>query len=120
MRTIMMVDDTKEFRKKVKKYFKLNKIKVLDAPDALEAANILMRKRELIELILLDIQMPEVDGRDVFEIVHEYAPAIPVIVCSVMPLRDQKLKIPRVRAYFQKTESEEALLKKVKSIMGME
>ena len=38
----------------------------------------------------MDLQIKEVDGRGIFDIIHEYAPEIPVVVQSVLPLKEQK------------------------------
>ena len=40
--------------------------------DALEVVEVLMRNSRELDLILLDIQMPEVDGRGIHEIVSDY------------------------------------------------
>jgi len=120
MRTIMIVDDEKEFRKKYKQLLKAEGYKVLEAPNAVEVANLLMRNKSLIDLILLDINLPQVDGREIFEVINEYAPTLDIIVTSVHPLQDQKLKIPRAIDYFNKSQSNDVLLKKVRNILGLQ
>ncbi|MFH1359457.1 MAG: response regulator receiver protein, partial [Candidatus Omnitrophota bacterium] len=70
-------------------------------------------------LILLDINLPEVDGRGIFDIIDEYAPEKSIIVTSVHPLGDQRLKIPKAVDYHQKSNSDETLLKKVKKVLGV-
>lgn len=120
MRTILLVDDEKDIRKKYKKFLKTKGFKIVEAPDALEVANILMRLKSNIDLILLDINIPEVDGRGIFEIIDEYAPELPIIVLSVHPLHDQKLRIPRAAEYHSKLHSEETLFRKIKDVIGAE
>lgn len=119
MRKILVVDDEKDMRKKFKRLFVTKGFKVLEAPNALEVANILMREKSDIDLILLDIQIGELDGRDIFDIIDEYAPSLPVIVSSVMPLGDQRLKIPRAADYFHKADKEEVLLSKACRLLGI-
>lgn len=118
MRTILIVDDEKDMRKKYKKLLVKKGFRILEAPNALEVANALMRAKSTIDLILLDINIKEVDGRDISEIVEEYAPNIPIIVTSVLPLQDQKLKIRRAVDYFNKSHKDELLLKKIRNVVG--
>ena len=118
-RTILIVDDERGIRSKYKKFLKKEGFRVLEAPNALEVANLLMREKSTLDLILLDINMREVDGRDIFDIIDEYAPSLQVIVSSIFPLHDQKLKIPRAADYFNKSHKKELLLSKIKKILGV-
>ena len=118
MKTVLAIDDNKEQRKQYKEIFKKHGIDVLEAPDALEVSNIIMRDKDKIGLILLDLQIDEVDGRDIYGIIRDYTTSIPIIVSSVLPIKDQKLKIPHARGYHQKSEGNESLLNKVQTILG--
>ena len=119
MRTILIVDDEKKFRDKYKKMLVKSGFDVIEASSALEVAEALMRDKSRIDLILLDINLPEVDGRGIFEIVDEYAPSIDIIVTSVLPLGDQRLTIPRAIDYFQKSKDSKVLLGKIKDALGL-
>jgi len=118
MNKVMLVDDNEEIRAKYKQALESHGFEVIEAPQALEVAEILMREQRNIGLILLDLQMPEVDGVGVFEIISEYTNNIPVMISSVLPIQDQKLKISKARDYFQKSEGEEVLISKVKTVLG--
>ena len=119
MRTILLIDDEKKMRQKFKKLLKTEKFRVLEAESAIEVADILMREHSTIDLILLDMNLPEVDGRGIFDIVDEYAPELPIIITSVNPINDQKLQIPRAVDYYQKLQDEKILLTKVRSALGL-
>ena len=119
MRTILLVDDEKKMRQRFKKMLKAEKFRVLESASAIEVADTLMREHSSIDLILLDINIPEVDGRGIFDIVEEYAPELPIIVTSVNPLMDQKLRIPNAVDYFQKLDNDKVLLTKVKNALGI-
>ncbi len=119
MRTVLLVDDEKKMRMRFKKLLKAEKFRVLEAQSAIEVADALMREHSSIDLILLDINIPEVDGRGIFDIVDEYSPELPIIVTSVNPLMDQKLRIPRAVDYFQKLDDDKILLRKVKNALGI-
>ena len=117
MEKILIIDDDRKFRKEYKGRFKSLGFGVLEAPDALEVVNLLMREHKNIALIILDINIPEVDGRGIYEIIQEYAPEIPVVVSSVFPISNQKLKIQRARGYHNKINGKDVLIKKVKEIL---
>jgi len=118
MSTIFIVDDDNEMREKYTKILTDEGFKVFEAADAVAVADIIMRDRSEIELVLLDINMPEVDGRGIWEIVDEYAPEIKIIVSSVLPLQDQKLKIPRAAGYFNKADDSKVLMKIINDVLG--
>ena len=120
MRTVLIVDDEERFRNKFKKMLVKAGFDVIEASSALEVAEALMRDRSKIDLVLLDINLPEVDGRGIFEIVDEYAPNLDMIVTSVLPLTDQKLRIPRAIDYFQKSKDSNILLNKVRNALGIQ
>lgn len=119
MGKVMVIDDNVEFRKKCRKMFKDLGLEVVEAPDALETSNLLLREMSDIDLILLDLQIAEVDGRDIYDIIREYTTSIPILVCSVLPLSEQKLRVPHVRDYFNKAEGEEVLRSKVKTLLNL-
>lgn len=114
---ILLVDDDKDLQKKYSKILKDAGYQVIQARDALDVVQTLMCHKDDIDLILLDIQMPEVDGRDVFEMIQDYVTIIPVMVFSVLPVPDQKLKIPRARDYFNKADSDKILLQKISAML---
>ena len=120
MRTILLVDDEVAMRRKYRTFLREQGFTVIVAPNALSVANILMCESSRLDLIILDINIPEVDGRDIYDIIKEYAPNIPILVSSVIPLQDQKLKIPRAAGYFNKADSDEAFLAKVCKVLGVE
>jgi len=115
---VLIVDDDTNIRKRYRKLLSENNIKTLVAPEALKVGEILMRDKSELALILLDLQLPEVDGRGIYDIVQEYCPTIPIIVSSVLPIKEQKLRIPRARGYFNKADGDEKLLDQVKKVLG--
>lgn len=119
MSKVMVIDDNVEFRKKCRKMFKDLGLEVLEAPDALETSNLLLRETSDIDLILLDLQIAEVDGRDIHDIIRDYTTSIPVVVCSVLPLNEQKMRIPHARDYFNKADGEDVLRSKVKTLLNL-
>ncbi|MBR4617820.1 MAG: sporulation transcription factor Spo0A [Bacilli bacterium] len=81
---VLMIDDNVELVKMVKEYF--NKDKdinvVLDAHDGVQGMNIIDKKRNEYDLILLDLVMPNKDGKSVLEEMREKAIDKKVIVLT--------------------------------------
>lgn len=119
MYTILIVDDEKEMRKKYKDAFAKESFRIIEAADALGCAECLMRDCSAIDLIILDINIAEVDGKDIFDIIDQYDSTKQILISSVHPVQDQRLKIPRAIEYHNKADGEEALLMKVKNVLGI-
>lgn len=111
MKKILIIDDEERIRDIYVRMFVPEGIIVRRAADATEAINILIR--EAIDLILLDIGMPQIGGRTAFEILKEYDPQARIIISSVYPIEKQKTMIPGAEDYFDKSEGPIWLLKKV-------
>jgi len=84
---------------------------VFEASNVIEAAKILTY--EEIDLVLLDIRMPGVDGRKLYEMICAARPETKVIVASVYTIDKQKEMIPEARDYYDKSQGPIGLLEKV-------
>ena len=79
-KTILIADDEKGIRDSLKRLLEFEKYHVLateDGPTALK-----MLEKERVDLILLDIKMPGMDGLEVLAKVHEESPELPVVIIS--------------------------------------
>ncbi|MDO8580196.1 MAG: response regulator [Candidatus Omnitrophota bacterium] len=115
---VLIVDDEIEMRRKFKKLLKEDGFDVYEAKDALDVANVLMRDGRKLDLVLLDINIAEINGRDIFDIIIGYSPNVKVIVTSVFPVKDQKLRVPKANDYFNKADDGPLLLKKISDLIG--
>jgi len=111
MRTILIVDDQSRIRETYRQILLKDGYYVLEASTADEANEIL--KNETVDLMLLDIKMPGVSGKILYEIRKMFHQDTKVIVCSVYPLEDQKQIIQGAHDYFDKSEGLNALRQKV-------
>ena len=59
-RKILIVDDDIEIRKIISIYLRNEGYEIIDAPDAIEALDIL--RNTTVDLIILDIMLPKMDG----------------------------------------------------------
>lgn len=114
MKTVLVIDDEERIRNIYRGMFRTLSSRILriyEAPNAVAATNVLIRDK--IDLILLDIKMPGIDGRTMFEVIHEYSPAVDVIVASVFPIDTQKQLLPDAMDYYDKSHGPLVLLDKL-------
>ena len=57
-------------------------LRVLEAEDGLVAIQMFEAHKDEISLVLLDLTMPNLDGREAFQRIREISPSVPVILCS--------------------------------------
>jgi CheY-like chemotaxis protein len=80
---ILLVDDSPVERLALAHFLRGNGYRVDEAADG--DAAILQLKHRPVDLMLLDLQMPETDGFDVLSYVQEHRRSLPVILLSGMP-----------------------------------
>lgn len=108
MKKILIIDDEDRIRDIYCRLFVQAGIIVRKAKNATEATNIMIR--EEIDLVLLDIRMAIVDGREMFDIIKEYNPFGKVIISSVYPVEKQRELIPKALDYYDKSDGPIKLL----------
>ena len=117
MKKILIIDDEEKIRAAYRALLRKEGFEILEAKNASQGTFKLI-SAEHIDLILLDINMPEVDGVTMREVINEYDPHSKIIVASVYPIDEQKQAIPQADDYFDKVQGVDVLLDKVKKALG--
>jgi DNA-binding NtrC family response regulator len=112
---VLIVDDEDRIRSVFVKIMQREGFHVLEAAGAGKAYDLLLENP--VDLILLDINMINVDGTVLYEIVQQFCKNAKVIVTSVYPLEDQKKLIQGAADYYDKSDSLQVLIHKVKRLM---
>jgi CheY-like chemotaxis protein len=81
---LLVCDDSPVERLALSHFLRLRKFEVDEAADGRSA--LLHLQHRPIDLLILDLQMPEVDGFEVLNYLREHRPGLPVILLSGMPL----------------------------------
>ena len=115
MKTILIVDDEKKIRNMYTHLFSKEGFKVIAASNAMDANDILLKER--VDIMLLDINMPELDGGVLGEITDAFHKRTKVIVSSVYPVDDQKQVVKGAAGYYDKSDSSSILLDKIKELL---
>jgi two-component system nitrogen regulation response regulator NtrX len=96
-KTILIADDERGIRDSLKRLLEFESYKVLlanDGPNALAA----MRDQR-VDLVLLDIKMPGMDGMEVLSRVHKEQPELPVVIISGHGTIQTAVEATRLGAY---------------------
>ena len=93
-KTFLIVDDDNFNIQLIKTMLdKLANVKVVSTDKGSEALTVLKVCGEYIDMVLLDLQMPEMKGEDVLEAIrNEMQSDVPVLIISVNGLEEQELK----------------------------
>ena len=115
MKRILIIDDERRIGQSYTVLLTEEGFEVKHASSAQEATNLLIR--EHFDLVLLDINMPGVDGKVMYEIVREYDRNMKVIVSSVYPIEEQVQSILGASAYHNKSQGVDILVAKIKEVL---
>jgi len=93
--------------------------RVIVAKDGKQAVDTIGKKGDGIDLVILDLIMPEMGGDKAFDLIREIQPAMPVILSSGYSLNDQANAIMRrgCNDFIQKPFTISALSQKVRKIL---
>jgi two-component system cell cycle sensor histidine kinase/response regulator CckA len=80
--TILVVDDEEMVRTVAVRILKRLGFSVLMASDGVEAINIFRERHDEIACVLLDLKMPNMDGKETFDELCRINADVPVILCS--------------------------------------
>lgn len=79
--TILIVDDESRMRKLIKDFLIKKEYKILEAQDGEEALKVFEQNSEKINLILLDVMMPKLDGWSVLRQIRQNS-TVPIIMLT--------------------------------------
>jgi len=105
VKNVLVIDDEERIRKLYTRLFHAvgqRIFQIFEASSAESATEILIRTH--IDLVILDINMPKIDGRTMHEVIKEHCPQMKVLIASVYPVSIQKKYIPYAGEYYDKSE----------------
>jgi DNA-binding response OmpR family regulator len=80
--TILIVDDESRMRKLIKDFLRQKNYNIMEAADGEEALNIYNENRDKINLILLDVMMPKLDGWSVLRQIRQDNKEVSIIMLT--------------------------------------
>jgi two-component system, NtrC family, nitrogen regulation response regulator NtrX len=97
MKTVLVVDDEHAIRESIKMILEYEKFGVVFAEDGPSA--IARVQAGGVDLVLLDIKMPGIDGMRVLQVIRESYPALPVVMISGHGTIETAVEATRLGAY---------------------
>lgn len=112
LRKVLVVDDEPRIRSLFSRRLSEEGFAVVASEDGEEALDII-RKNEDIDLVVLDIVLPQSSGLDVFDAIRKEFPQLRIIVSSVYPRDEQEFMIWDADDYYYKTDNLSKLVDKI-------
>lgn len=114
-RTVLIVDDAAVVRRLAYRLLSEAGYRVFEAGGATEALEVLTLARGRVDVVLVDVVMPEVNGVDLARMVREVAPQAVTVFMSAFPaevLVREGIRDPQVR-FLAKPFTREELLRAI-------
>jgi DNA-binding response OmpR family regulator len=80
--TVLVVDDESRMRKLIKDFLKQKNYNILEAEDGEVALKVYNENKEKINLILLDVMMPKLDGWSVLRQIRQENKTVPIVMLT--------------------------------------
>jgi CheY-like chemotaxis protein len=118
-KNILIVEDDELSYEYLKEILKDTEANILHAKDG-QAAIDFCKKETNLDLVLMDIQLPGIDGNTATEKIREFNENIPIIAQTAYALEDEKKKILQAGCndYVSKPLDEEKLYEKIHNFLG--
>jgi CheY-like chemotaxis protein len=115
--TVLVVEDDEPTRLAMASWLAHEGFLVLTAADGHEAVGHLERPLEPIDVTVLDVELPDVDGIALCQKVREMYPTMPVVICSGHAAPEEVARLLELGAsrYFRKPVEPDELLAAVES-----
>jgi CheY-like chemotaxis protein len=83
--TVLVVDDEPALRQVVRRTLEAEGFQVEEAPDGASALRLVQARAEPFDLVLTDLSMPHIDGRQLSETLSRYRPGVALLGMSADP-----------------------------------
>jgi DNA-binding response OmpR family regulator len=116
---VLLVEDDRATREAMTSWLAAEGFMVLAAANGREAVRHLERPPEPIDVVVLDVGLPDVSGVDLCQRVRERYPAMPVVVCTGGAAPEEVAQLVRLGAsrYFHKPVEPDELLSAVEAAL---
>ena len=116
-RSILVIDDAESIRFFLKTTLTSEGFTVTDADTCVRGLKKI--EKECIDLVVLDLGLPDMDGLEMLETLHDKEPELAVIICTVRDDRETKKKAFSLgaREYITKPFDVDEMLSSISSIL---
>jgi PAS domain S-box-containing protein len=119
--TILVVDDQEGLCTLLSEILRNNGYSVLSAPNGREALRLVREHPGRIDLVITDMVMPQMGGRELAEMLRGLEPKIKILLMSGYMYKEQDMNEldSRDHAFIEKPFTPEALLHKIRDVIAM-
>jgi len=119
-RTILLVDDEEHVLQTTRTMLEENGFAVITAADGVEGVEVLRNQAAHLNVVVLDMNMPRMDGAEAFRQMHRIAPGVPVILTSGFDEQDAVSEFTGagLAGFIQKPYRMKALLQKIEAALA--
>ncbi|MDP8214333.1 MAG: response regulator [Candidatus Euphemobacter frigidus] len=116
---ILLVDDEEDFRVSIGIRLKWFGYTVIEAASGEDALKVLEERKKGVDLVLLDMIMPGMDGAEAFEKMRKLIPGLSVIICTGYALDEttQEMLQKGAAAFLQKPFKPDELTVKIRQVL---
>ncbi len=116
---ILVVDDEKNIREITENSLLTYNYKILSANDGSKAFSLFAKYKHEISLVLIDIQMPSIDGLQVIKVLQRMNPNVKIIVMSGIESNRQLIDANdiKIEAFLSKPYTLGKLLEKIEAVI---
>lgn len=117
--TILIIDDENSVRQAAEEIIKGIGYKVITASGGKEGLDVYKAKKDEIDVVMLDMVMPEMGGEKTFQALKQIDPEVKVLLASGYTAMDKAARIldQGVAGYIQKPFGVKALSKKLREVL---
>ena len=114
---ILLIDDSKFARMRLRKPLEEAGITISEANGGAEGLQRVKESRP--DLVVCDVNMPDIEGPEVVKMIYAYDPTIPVVMLTANPDRDLKFAVIdyNVRAFMSKIHQIEKIAEKIVKVL---
>ena len=119
---ILVVDDEPAIRELLKSMLERFNYQVIEASDGESAADIYLKEKDGIDMIILDLIMPGWSGKKTLKEIRKINPKAKILISSGYTTYEitQEIKKANITGYIKKPYTLKALLNAVKELMSQE
>ena len=114
--TILVVDDEEMVRNMMRRFLERVGYTVLEAVDGKDGLEVFSRERERIDLVLLDLSMPRMSGKEALAEIRLLSPTVKVILFTGYPVGDAQYE--GVQGLMRKPIGGSRLLETVRGVLS--
>ncbi len=119
--TILVVDDNDQVRSFEEETLKKVGYGVITAADGRQAYEIYRTQRDRIDLVVMDIVMPGMDGEQCLKAIMEFHPGAKIVVCSGLINEEKPARLLKAgaKAHLQKPINRNTFLKTIREVLDL-